>query len=208
MPKRPENKSDASVKIAVGHLKNAARADHHDSSETDLQVISASLRILLADGLLAEAWRNFGYGPIVVRAKCFVRPPGADTLAFSGDADMEPGIPVSIGWGQYELEEKTLNLHDFIMKPCAYLWGTPVRRLELIKYVANTKGGAHFDPGRTSLSRKPIFEALRDAEENGFHGVGIKLNNRNLVHHELAATLRSLLRSPQVQLFRNAPWHT
>lgn len=164
------------------------------------------MRILLADGLLGEAWRNFGHGPIVVRAKCFVKPPDNETLAFSGDADIEPGIPVSIGWGHYDLEDKTLNLQDFIMKPCGYVWGTPVRRIDLVKYVANTKGGAHYDPGRTALSRKPVFEALRDAEENGFHGVGLKLNDRNLIHHELAATLRSLLRSPQIQLFRNAPW--
>lgn len=69
-----------------------------------------------------------------------------------------------------------------------------------MQYVADTKGAAHYDPHvRSARSKSAIFTLLGELEQDGFAGLSIKVNDRNLVHHELYSIIRPLRHSPQVQ---------
>jgi hypothetical protein len=133
-------------------------------------------------------------------------PPGNDAVALCGGADVLPGIPVSLSWGQVQLVTKTLNLGAFLLSPCSYLKGTRISRHDLIKYVANTKDGAHYDPaGKSKKSQDVKFGLRRDMEQNGLAGLAIALNGRNLVHHELASAIKSMLGSRQIRRLQAEP---
>jgi hypothetical protein len=126
-------------------------------------------------------------GPIEVEAFCFEVPPDNDAIAFCGGADILPGIPVSLSWGQVKLATKRLNIDAFLRQPCAWLRGTRISRHDLIKYVANTKGRTYYDPTRKSEPQNEKFNLLLGVEHHGFAGIGIAFNGLNLVHHEIAS---------------------
>lgn len=189
------------LKTTRAHLTALWPASSPWADEHGLRVASASLRFLVVEGNLLRTWKAFGIGgPIEVEASCFAVRPGNEAIAFCGGADVLPGVPVSLSWGPVELVNKRLNIDAFLQSPCAFLRGTRISRHELIKYIANTKGGTHFDPaGRSPKSQDPKFNLLRDVEQNGFSGLTIAFNGRNLVHHELAAAIKSILSSHQIQ---------
>jgi hypothetical protein len=196
------------LKTVKAHLAALWQASSPWADEHCLRVASASLRFLVVEGNLQRAWRASGIGgPIQLEARCFAVPPGNDAVAFCGGADVLPGVPVSLSWGQVLLVTKALNLDAFLLSPCSYLRGTRISRHDLIKYIANTKGGAHYDPaGKSKKSQDVKFDLLRDLEQNGLAGLGIALNGRNLVHHELASTIKSVLGSRQIQRLQAEPF--
>jgi hypothetical protein len=196
------------LKTAKAHLAALQQASSPWEDEHSLRVASASLRFLVVDGNLQRAWKASGIGgPIEVEASCFTVPPGNDVVAFCGGADILPGVPVSLSWGRVELVTKTLNLDSFLQSPCSYLKGTRISRHDLIKYVANTKGGVHYDPaGQSKKSQDAKFNLLRDMEQTGIAGLGIAFNGRNLVHHELASAIKSILGSRQIQRLQAEPF--
>jgi hypothetical protein len=189
------------IKTAQAHLRALSQADFALVDEHSLRAASAPLRFLLVDGNLTRAWKTSGFGgPIQVEAYCFLSTPTADEVGFCGGGDMLPGIPFSTGWGNIQLGKKTLDIGAFLNNPCIYVKGTRISRHQLIKYIANTKGGTHYDPkGLSPKSRKDNFPLLCELEETGFAGLGIKVNNRNLVHHELSSIIQSVLRSGEVR---------
>ncbi len=80
-----------------------------------------------------------------------------------------------------------------------------ITRRELVQYIANTKGGTHYDPqGLLPKSKNAKFTLLRELEQDGLAGLGIKVNDRNLVHHELYSVIQSVMRSSQVQRLQAA----
>jgi hypothetical protein len=93
--------------------------------------------------------------------------------------------------------------------PSAASRGVDARRdhristMEVIKYVANTLGGAHFDPeGKSSKSQKPAFDLLRRLEAGEFRGLPFVVNARNLLHHEILSIGQVVIRSPEVARLR------
>ena len=194
------------IKTAQAHLRLLGQANIPSIDEHTLRVASAPLRFLLVDGNLIQAWRALGLGsPIHMEAYCLASPPPIDAIGYCGGGDMLPGVPVSMGWGEVNLHVKTLKLHAFLEEPCISVKGQRITRRELVQYIANTKGGAHYDPhGRSLKSRSTKFALLRELEQDGFAGLGIKVNDRNLVHHELYSIIQSLLRSPEVQRLQAA----
>ena len=75
-----------------------------------------------------------------------------------------------------------------------------VSTVQLVQYVANTLGGAHFDPeGKSPKSRKPVFDLLRRLEAGEFGGLPFQVNDRNLLHHEMLSVAQVLIRSPEVE---------
>ena len=205
---RPIDAADADlIKLAQAHLRALLHANFPLVDEHSLRVASAPLRLLLVEGNLSRAWKALGVGgPILIEAYCFASIPGPDSIGFCGGADMLPGIPVSVGWGDdVRLEVKRLNLDAFLNGHCICAKGIRVARRELVQYIANTKGGTHYDPkGKSPKSQGSKFSLLRELEQSGLAEMGIKLNDRNLVHHELSSIIQSVLRSPQVQCLQTA----
>ncbi len=194
------------IKTAQAHLRALGQANVPTIDEHALRVASAPLRFLLVEGNLLRAWRALGTtGPIQMEAYCFTTMPPSNAVGYCGGGDVLPGVPLSMGWGEMTLNMKTLNLHAFLDEPCICAKGLRVTRRELVKYIANTKGGTHYDPqGRSPKSNGVKFALLREMERDGFAGLGIKVNDRNLVHHELYSIIQSLLRSVQVKRIQAA----
>ncbi len=195
------NESDL-IKTTAEHCLALSRAASPWTNEYALRVVSASLRFLLIDENLPKAWSMLGRGgPIVVEGSGFKSPPDKDVVAFCGGAEVLPEIPTSIGWGNAEIVHKIFNLKDFLTSACISVRGTTIRRRDVVKYVANTRGGTHYDP----RPRKAPFEILRELESNGLTGLIVDINGRNLVHHELASVIKAVLDSQQVkELCRSA----
>jgi len=105
--------------------------------------------------------------------------PGIKTYAVSvktGPHD-EPG---PIGFA----ETKALKLKKFISGPCCVVGGVLIRRNDIIQFVANKLGGAHYDTGR----QKPNEQAI--SQLGDFH-----VADRNAVYYEMLGIGQVLARS-------------
>lgn len=194
------------IKTTAAHCHALVRVISPWIGEHDLRVASTSLRFLLVDDNLTRAWRasRFG-GPIVVEAFFFSAPPDAEAIAFCGGADILPGVPVSMCWGNVDLIKKKLNLKDYLQSACISFKGTAITRRDLIKYIANTKGGSHYDPKGISLkSQTHKFETLRSLESQGMSGLDVAMNGRNPVHHEIASIAKTIISSHEIQKLARA----
>ena len=207
---RPKRRLDAAdidvIKLVQAHLRALWHANNPWVDEHSLRAASAPLRFLLVEGNLVRAWKALRLGgPIEIEAYCFASVPGPDSVGFCGGADILPGIPVSMGHGtDVQLEVKRLNIDAFLNGPCIWAKGIRINRRELVQYIANTKGGTHYDPeGRSPRSQGIKFSLLRDLE-NGLFGLGVRFNGRNLVHHELSSILQALLRSREIHSLQAA----
>jgi|SRR5579859_1654132 len=189
------------VKAHLGQLSNMAA---HDADESTLRVASASLRYLLVEDMLARAWRASRYGgPVTFRTWCIISTSGDDVIAYCGGGELLPGFPIS-ACRNAELAERSLDLTAFRQRPRIQVGAVKVSTVELIQYVANTLGGAHFDPeGRSPKSRKPVFDLLRRLEAGEVNGLNLLVNDRSLLHHEILSVIETLLRSPEVARLRN-----
>jgi hypothetical protein len=154
---------------------------------------------LLVEGMLQRAWRTAKIGgPITIPTWRFNSKPGPGVMGYCGGADVIPGVPVTIGFNA-TIEEATLNLHDFCKQSRIFIETVTISTVELIQYIANTMGGAHWDP---TSKRKAAAQALRDLEDSGGSPLQMEVNQRNLLHHELLSIVQALLRSPEVTLLR------
>jgi hypothetical protein len=193
----------ALIDSVIAHLANLARFAAFNVDEANLRVASTSLRYLLVEDMLARAWKASGFGgPMTFRAWCVASTQGEDAVAYCGGGEVLPGIPSSICWNA-TLVERSLDLKAFQLSARIQVGAVKVSTIELIQYVANTLGGAHFDPeGRSPRSRKPVFDLLRRLETEDFAGLTIKMNNRNLLHHEVLSVAQTLLCSSEVSRLR------
>jgi hypothetical protein len=188
------------VKTVNAHLKQlSVLSSAHNAEEADIRVASGSLRFLLVDDWLARAWRTSGFGgSMTFKTWCIASTEGNDVIAYCGGGDLLPGIPFS-ACRNAKLAEYSLNLHDFCERTRIKIGTVEISAVQLIKYVANTLGGSHFDPeGKSLKSKKPAFDLLRRLEAGEFVGLPFLVNDRNLLHHELFSVAQALIRSPDV----------
>jgi hypothetical protein len=176
----------------------------HDASRASVRVASASLRFLLVEGALNRAWKAAAIGgPIRLKTWCIIGGKGENVLAYCGGGDILPGIPFSACRGA-ELAEKWLNLSDVCRRPRIQVDAVKISTIEVIKYVANTLGGMHYDPeGKSPKSRKAPFDLLRRLESGELPGLPFEVNGRNLLHHEVLSIAQSVTRSPDVVQLRS-----
>lgn len=162
------------------------------------------MRYLLVEDMLARAWKASGCGgPMTFRTWCITSTTVDDVVAYCGGGELLPGIPFS-ACRNAALGERSVDLKTFRFRARIQVGAVKVSTIELIQYVANTLGGAHFDPeGKTPRSRKPVFDLLRRLEAGEFGGLPFKVNDRNLLHHEILSITEMLLRSPEVSRLRH-----
>jgi hypothetical protein len=187
------------IKSVNAHLKNLSALSVHNVDEASLAVASASLRYLLVDDCLGRAWKASGLGgPMTFKAWCIVSTQGDDVIAYCGGGDVLPSVPISV-CRNAKLAELPLNLVAFRQRPRIQIGAVKVTTTDLIKYVANTRGGSHFDPeGKSPKSRKPVFDLLRSIEDGEFPSFISQVNGRNLLHHEVLSIAQVVIRSPEV----------
>ncbi len=185
MQLRPET-GFSLIETANAHLNHVAAVAEYSVNEGTLRVASSSLRFLLVDDMLGQAWRAAGFGgPMTFKAWCITSTNGTDVIAYCGGGDLLPGVPFSVSRNA-KLEELTLDLNSFRKRTRIQVGSTEISTVQLIQYVSNTLGGTHFDPeGKSPKSQRPTFNLLRKLEA-GDPGFFIShINGRNLLHHEL-----------------------
>ena len=192
------------IRIVNAHLKNLSSTSVFNVEEDSLKVASNSLRFLLVNDELARAWKASGLkGPMTFETWCITSTKGSnnDVVAYCGGGDILPGIPFSASHGA-TLAKLTLNLKDFCKRPRIQVGQVTISTIQLIQYVANTLGGAHFDPGKSKRSKKPHFDLLRRLEAGEISGPPLLVNGRNLLHHEILSVAQVVIRSPEVAQLR------
>lgn len=183
------------------HLKAVEAIANHDADEATLRAATGALRFLLADDHLSRAWRASGIGgPMTFRAWCIESISSGDVLVFCGGGDLLPGIPMSICRGA-RLKEKTLNLRGLCNETRIQVGNVEISTVEFIKYFANARGGSHYDlVGKAA--KKPKAEVLSRVSTGEFNGIGMRINERDLLHHEILSIAQAIVRSPEVVKLR------
>jgi hypothetical protein len=195
----PTQTDIALIRVVNAHLKTLSALSVHDVDEPNLAVASSSLRFLLVEGCLGRAWKALRFGgPMTFKAWCITSTQGDDVVAYCGGGDVLPGIPISACFNA-TLAELQLDLVAFCQRPRIQIGAVKVSTVQLIQYVANTRGGSHFDPeGKSPKSRKVVFDLLRRVEAGEFPSFISQVNGRNLLHHEILSIAQVVIRSPEV----------
>jgi hypothetical protein len=191
------------IKIVNAHLNQLSAQSVFNADEASLRVASGSLRFLLVDDMLVRAWRaSDERGPMRFKTWGIASTHGDDVIAYCGGGDNLPGMPTSM-CRNATLKELWLDLKDFWQRPRIQIGTVKVSTVELVQFVANTLGATHFDPeGKSLKSRKPVFNLLRDVEAGRIGNLGMLVNNRNLLHHEVLSIAQAVIRSPEVAQLR------
>jgi hypothetical protein len=191
------------IDVVNSHLKQLSNTSRFDVGQADLRVASASLRFLLVENCLEQAWKASDIGgPMTFRTWCITSTKGDDVVAYCGGGEILPSVPFS-ACRNAELSELTLDLKAFRQRARIQVNDVKVSTTQLIQYVANTLGGAHFDPeGKSQRSQKAAFNLLRTLESGEISGPPFQVNGRNLLHHEILSIAQVVLRSPEVITLR------
>jgi hypothetical protein len=194
------------IETVKAHMKQVSILSAFNVDEASLRVASGSLRFLLVENLLGQAWKASGLsGPMTFKARCIISTQGSDVVAYCGGGDLLPGVPFA-AHRNATVSELLLDLVTFCKRPRIQVRDVTVSTVQLVQYVANTLGGAHYDPeGKSPKSRKPVFDLLRRLEAGEFGGPPFLVNGRNLLHHEILSIAQVVLRSPEVTQLRE--WH-
>jgi hypothetical protein len=214
-----KQKMNELVRVVASDLDYlAGMCSQNRVSDDDLRRCSVQLRSLLVEQNLLMAWRKFGFKgqPTIIapRLESEAYDLSRVWLGIAGGGTYE-GITGSLIVGRVEgvngicLPPKaTLELpseselkHHYPFKLSGFVdaWGIvvngkTVRRSEVIKYVANRLGGAHYDERRL----EGAFVALDKAV--------LRLNffGKNPVYYELLAIAQLMANAPDIQKFREA----
>lgn len=186
-------------------------------SQHDLRRGSAIIRRLLVDGELQRTWKEAGFQ----REPQIEAPSLIDILyggslaavefAAAGGATVNgmyiAGIVVSRHalWGPGKVGANSNTppsvvhgLKRFSEAPVIFAHQTFVTRHQIIKYIANKRGGVHYDTQRGNAKDEQAFAVLDKLEHN------VTINDHYPVYYELHAAVQLLVRAPDIQQFIRA----
>lgn len=189
------------------------RAEWHDQvTDAALRRGSVQLRHLLADGLLQRAWKAAGLEkePRIrsVDLATFLQKhyrPHEIRFATAGGARYR-GKEVGAIWETFVLPHSrpmvlpnvdprvVRGLKEFTESYCMIVHGYPVRRREVVKYIANKLGGAHLDRSRNKPEDR-VYQVLDTVAET------IKQVDKDAVYFELLSIGQDIARSPDIDRF-------
>lgn len=175
-------------------------------SNDDLRRGSAQLCHLLVEGNLLRAWRSMGFQnqPIIPapRLESCLRDHAGIAIGVAGGGEYE-GVKAALAVvrkakleaPQPKEEEVThpFKLTKFLTSCSLVINGKRIKREEIIKYVANKLGGAHYDERRL----EPAFAALDNA------GTAINFLGKNAVYFELLSIGQLLANAPDIVTFKS-----
>jgi hypothetical protein len=184
------------IKTVQSQLRNLASLSGHEADEPTVRTATGALRALISEEMLQLAWSASGLrGPMTFKTYFIARSAGDDAVAYCGGGDILPNVPFSV-CRNAELQERVLNLKDFCRQTRILIGKETASTTEIIKYVANALGGAHFDPaGKTA--RK--YDLLRRVEAGEIGQLFLQVNDRNLLYHEVLSIAQAVTRSPQIK---------
>jgi hypothetical protein len=184
------------IKTVQAHLRNLISLSGHDADEATTRIATATLRSLLSEEMLQRAWLASGLrGPITIKTYCIINA-GNDAVAYCGGGDVLPNFSFS-ACQDAELEERVLNLKDFSRQDRILVGKEKASTADIIKYVANALGAAHFDPTGKAARKYDLLQRI-EAGEAGQLFIS-KINDRNPLYHEILSIAQALSRSPQIK---------
>jgi hypothetical protein len=119
---------------------------------------------------------------------------GDDVIAYCGGGDILPGVPFSVGRNA-TLEERILNLKNFYRQTRIQIGTETASTNDIIKYVANALGAAHFDPSGKAAHKYDLLQRIESGEVGQ---LPLLVNDRNPLYHEILSIAQAVVRSPQV----------
>ncbi len=175
----------------------------HDMSDSSIRRGSASLRNLLHENKLQIAWKNAGFDkqPTVLAPSVkdyiinfniekikYIQAGGAISngiqfsTSFQGTGVLsEKEIKDLYKLGRFRL--KPFKLSEFCQSICIIVRGKTISRDELIQYVTNKLGGAHFDGKRETSKNIEVKFLLLDEYRKSF-----SITDRDPIMFELLST--------------------
>ena len=186
-----------------------------DITDDSLRRSSPVLRRFLVHGDLLRAWRRVGFDdqPQIIAPTLeehLKRVPTEDINFATAGGAVHKGVTVAALCVRRSkpifaeemkiikelsalgpVVEKKHRLMEFVESPCIIVKGAAFARRELIQYVANKLGGAHYDETRDA---KLIL--LDDALKT------TRVADKNSVYYELLSIGQGLARAPDIQVLR------
>lgn len=215
----------ASVDPELQSLLSVVRTDlvwlrdewSHDLGRDAVRRASPALRLLLVDNLYGQAWRAVGlprepvisaisldrYDDLIESGKVTsayaAGPTGHEAQIFTS-VTVHGEIPEWMDPNRHQQlgheHASDFPLRAFLESTCMVVEGHRVSRRELIKYVANRLGGAHFGLAGAKLATRPLFELLDKAADDGGLVLGYPLP-----HYLLLTVGYALARSADLEVF-------
>jgi hypothetical protein len=183
-----------------------------DPSEVLLRRESVILRRLLVDGRLGAAWRTAGNRrePKIefIDFQHILEPAQRKDIVWASIGGARSSNGTTIAGTRYKQSAlgsapsflgparpptiTSLGLSRYIDGVVAVAKGRAVKRRQMVKYVANKLGGAHYDETRGATEDERVYSSLDDAATSmTFHG-------RTPIYAEILAIGQDLLRSPDL----------
>jgi len=207
----PEKK-DELLKIVREDLNYLENNWNDNATEDLLRISSTILRRLIVEGMLQRAWKEHGNSKEpIIRAPHFgamlatVYLKWLDYAVAGGGSSKgirfrfftkfnvkNPPKKISGKAGEISvLSDFNFSLSEYKKSPCIYFRGTKITRLQLIRYICNTKGGAHFGKGKNAeLKIYDLLDRLNDE---------LKIANNQCVFYELLSMGQHLTSSVDIQ---------
>ncbi|MHC6648687.1 hypothetical protein ACYTPF_19090 [Alteromonas sp. HB246098] len=197
------------INIVIDDLKFLEKTWLQSPSEGDVRRGSAILRRLLVEGILGQTWRALGFerepkifcqyidlsnSPEIGDYASFIHSGGADnrgiicggTLFF----DLKTDYPGDTNIFRKEL----LGLSTFLQQTCMLVRNKPIKKADIIKYMANTKGGVHLGSSKARTREK---ELIKKIEARAKHMV---IADMEACHYCLLSIGQELLKSDDFKL--------
>lgn len=205
--------------IVLDDLKHIQKESNPECSDHQLRRISVQLRGLLVEDRLFRAWRTLGLQPkapaiIAQRLRTDHLDENALAVAAGGQiggasiagVQFMPGVVATpedakrmYEQGKADLEYK-FSLSEYKDSCAIFVKGKRVKRVQLVKYVANKKGGAHLDASRKD---EEIYSLLDAAGENlvfgGTKSDSINVPGKNAIYLELLSIGQNVSSAPDIQ---------
>ena len=207
---------DRELQIVLEDLDFLGSEWDQDVSDESLRRSSPVLRRFLVEGQLLKSWHNVGLsGQPEVLAPSLnkhlaVCPLNTVRYATAGGADYQ-GMTIAL---LFETDEASTpmqrqkisalgppeirqTLTEFTDSACVIVEGTLISRLELVKYVVNKLGGAHYDS-----KREKDYQRLLD-----YVGRTRTVAGKNAVYFELLSIGQTLVKSSDIGKLRDKLRH-
>ncbi len=176
--------SDTEILTVIEDLEYLRDTWIGEISDAEIRRGSALLRRLLVEDIYGMAWRTAGFKaqPSVAGPNLNVLLSGQDltkvTCALAGGGKLggfvTGGISMHRGETIDSLKEKQgettggmeylFPLSEFMETTCAVVDGKQIKRRELIKYMANTRGGVHLGSSRARAKEKQLIKKIGKLE--------------------------------------------
>ena len=183
-----------------------------DISDAQLRRGSTTLRRLIAEGELQRAWKAAGLArepeiPAFVIPEIFTVFDPARLLCATAGGAIHKGIQaagmvmVDYSAPQAQLEQHralglpqaTLGLRAFSEGECVKVRSGSLNRRQLVKYVANRLGGAHFDGKRGKAHEEQLFAELDESSSR------MRIVDKPVTYFELLSIGQALALAPDLR---------